>query len=150
MRIVLDTNVLLVSISRRSPHHPIFQAFEEKQYELLVTTDILLEYEEIIGEEMSVNVAQNIVKGIQESNNAPHIHKYFFWNLITVDPDDNKFVDCAIAGNADFIVTDDRHFKVLKSIPFPKVMVISADDFVEMLSGIRPEKRESSRKKKRH
>jgi len=43
MRVVLDTNVLLVSISRRSPHHPIFQAFEEKRYELLITTDILLE-----------------------------------------------------------------------------------------------------------
>jgi len=148
MRVVLDTNVLLVSISRRSPHHSIFKAFEEKQYELLVTTDLLLEYEEIIGKEMSANVAQNIVKGIQEANNAPHIHKYFFWNLITVDPDDNKFVDCAIAGNADFIVTDDRHFRVLKNIPFPKVKVISADDFVELLTGLRPVKREKSKKQK--
>jgi len=46
-------------------------------------------------------------------------------------------VDCAIAGIADFIVTDDRHFKVLKKIPFPKVKVISADDFVEILTGVR-------------
>lgn len=148
MRVVLDTNVLLVSISRRSPHHPIFRAFEEKQYELLVTTDIILEYEEIIGEEMSANVAENIVKGIRDARNAPYIHKYFYWNLISVDSDDNKFVDCAVAGSADFIVTDDRHFKVLKSIPFPKVKVISADDFVELLTDVRPEKREKSKKKK--
>jgi predicted nucleic acid-binding protein len=56
--------------------------------------------------------------------------------LITVDPDDNKFVDCAVAANADFICTEDKHFKVLKKVPFPPVKVISADDFVEILSGI--------------
>ncbi len=138
MRIVLDTNALLVSISRRSPHHPIFQAFEEKQYDLLITTDILLEYEEVIGDEMNATIATNVTQGIREAPNVWHIHKYYFWNLITVDPDDNKFVDCAIAGAADFIVTDDRHFKVLKKIPFPKVNIISADDFVELLTGIRP------------
>jgi len=137
MRVVLDTNVLLVSISRRSLHHPIFQAFEEKIYELLITTDILLEYEEVIGEEMSASLATKVVKGIQEAANVWHIHKYYFWDLITIDPDDNRFVDCAIAGIADFIVTDDRHFKVLKKIPFPKVKVISADDFVEILTGVR-------------
>jgi len=142
MKVVLGTNALFVSISRRPPHHPIFQAFEEKRYELLVTTDILLEYEEVIGEEMSVTLADNVVKGIREASNVWHIHKYYFWNLITFDPDDNKFVDCAVAGAADFIVTDDRHFRVLKKIPFPKVKVISADDFVELLTGVRPAKRQ--------
>ena len=105
---------------------------------MLVTTDILLEYEEVIGEEMSTDVADNLVKGIRDARNAPYIHKYFYWNLITIDPDDNKFVDCAVAGAADFIVTDDRHFKILNSISFPKVRVISADDFVEILTGVRP------------
>ena len=78
MRVVFDTNVLLVSISRRSLHHPIFQAFEEKIYELLITTDILLEYEEVIGEEMSASLATKVVKGIQEAANVWHIHKYYF------------------------------------------------------------------------
>lgn len=141
MKVVLDTNVLLVSISRRSAHHAIFRAFEEKQYDLLVTTDILLEYEEIIGEEMGTTLAQNVVKGIRKAPNVWHIHKYYFWNLISIDPDDNKFVDCAVAGAADFVVTNDRHFRVLKKIPFPKVKTISADDFVEMLTGERPIKK---------
>lgn len=51
------------------------------------------------------------------------------------DPDDDKFVDCAIAGNADFIVTNDRHFRVLKGIKFPKVKVITLEEFFEMLTG---------------
>ncbi len=144
MRIVLDTNALFVSISRRSPHHPIFQAFEEKQYDLLITTDILLEYGEVIGDEMNATIATNVSKGIQEASNVWHIHKYYFWNLITVDPDDNKFVNCAVAGAADFIVTEDRHFQILKKIPFPKVNTISADDFVELLTETRPIKQRRS------
>ena len=61
--------------------------------------------------------------------------------MITVDPDDNKFVDCAIAANAHFICTEDKHFNVLKTLPHLIIPVISADDFVEMLTGIRPEKK---------
>lgn len=52
-------------------------------------------------------------------------------NLIIADPDDNKFVDCAIAANARFIVTEDHHFNVLKDITFPSVAVVSIDDFLK-------------------
>ena len=38
-------------------------------------------------------------------------------------------VDCAIAANAKCIVTEDKHFKVLENIPFPKVEVIGIEDF---------------------
>ena len=55
---------------------------------------------------------------------------------MTEASDRNKFVDCAIASNADFIVTNDGHFNVLKNIPFPKVKVISIDDFMEILKTI--------------
>lgn len=53
---------------------------------------------------------------------------------MTNDPDDNKFVDCAIASNADFIVTEDRHFQLLKDVPFPRVNVIGIEEFKEVLS----------------
>ncbi len=49
------------------------------------------------------------------------------------DPDDNKFVDCAIIANADYIVSDDSHFKVLKDIPFPVVRVLSLEQFQQDL-----------------
>jgi predicted nucleic acid-binding protein len=65
--------------------------------------------------------------------NLLYVNKYYFWRLITIDPDDNKFVDCAIAANADFIVTDDKHFNVLKNVAFPSVKVINAAEFLEIL-----------------
>jgi len=44
------------------------------------------------------------------------------------DPDDNKFVDCAVAGNAKYIVTEDSHYDVLKGLDFPKVDIIKLDE----------------------
>ena len=47
--------------------------------------------------------------------------------------DDNKFVDCAIVAGADYIVSEDAHFRVLDEIPFPKVCVVRLARFVEEL-----------------
>ena len=55
-------------------------------------------------------------------------------NLITVDPDDNKFVDCAISANAHYIVTNDHHYDVLKDIDFPKVNIVNIQQFCIYLS----------------
>ncbi|MBK8564300.1 MAG: putative toxin-antitoxin system toxin component, PIN family [Saprospiraceae bacterium] len=139
MRVVLDTNVLLVAISRKTPYFSIFNSLMNGEYELCVTTDILNEYAEKLSQRFSEEAMYNLMKAIEKSPDILHVIKYFFWNLITADPDDNKFVDCAVAASADFIVTEDKHFKVLKDIPFPPVTVISMDDFVEMLTGMRPE-----------
>lgn len=59
---------------------------------------------------------------------------HFSFGLIEADKDDNKFVDCAIAANARCIVTEDKHFKILKEISFPKVEVVNIDYFKEHLS----------------
>jgi len=53
----------------------------------------------------------------------------FFFNLIQSDPDDNKFVDCAICGNAEIIVSNDAHFNILKQIGWPKLSVIRIEEY---------------------
>ena len=72
---------------------------------------------------------------ITYSINTLIVIPYYKWNLITADPDDNKFVDCALNAGADCIVTNDRHFNVLKDINFPKVNVIDIDTFKSIISG---------------
>ena len=133
MRVVIDTNILLVSVSDRSPYHSIFKSFIEGKYSLCVTTEILDEYAEILHTYSSKFLANNTLEVIENAINTVFITRYFAFELIKIDLDDNKFVDCAIASNADFIVTNDGHFSVLKNIPFPKVKVISIDDFMEIL-----------------
>ncbi|MFN7120003.1 MAG: putative toxin-antitoxin system toxin component, PIN family [Saprospiraceae bacterium] len=132
MKVVLDTNILTVIISKRSRYYPIWQSLRNGSFELLVTSDILLEYHEILSDDLSPELAENVLGGLELLPNLTLVTKYYYWDLIKQDPDDNKFVDCAIAGGADFIVTNDTHFKVLKNIPFPYVAVLSADEFLEM------------------
>jgi uncharacterized protein len=129
MNCVLDTNVLVASVSRKSPHYWIWQALLEEEITLCVTTDILNEYQEILGEFYSPAFALYILELIDQMPNVKFIKNYYFWNLITNDPDDNKFVDCAISCNASCIVSEDRHFRVLKKIPFPKVIVYKINEF---------------------
>ena len=134
-RIVLDTNSLLVSISRRGSAYPVWRGFQNGEYTLCVTNEILAEYEEVIARNTNIQVARNVVDYIVQSKNVEFIDPFFKLHLITADPDDNKFVDCAFAAGATFIVSDDTHYDVLKEIPFPQILVLRLKAFVERLSG---------------
>lgn len=138
MRVVIDTNILLVSISESSPYHLIFRSFIEGRYTLCVTTEILDEYAEILAVQANPTVANATLETIENAQNVSFTTRYFAFDLIKVDPDDNKFVDCAIASNADFIVINDGHFTMLKTISFPQVNVITISAFMELLSGTIP------------
>jgi uncharacterized protein len=61
--------------------------------------------------------------------NVHYVHPFYKWNLISVDPDDNKYCDCAVSGVADYIVTEDGHFEVLNTIPFPSIAIIDIINF---------------------
>lgn len=58
---------------------------------------------------------------------------YIHFGLINQDLDDNKFVACAVAANAEYIVSNDAHFNVLKEIDWPKVEVITIQDFIRQI-----------------
>ncbi len=53
--------------------------------------------------------------------------------LLPADSDDNKFVDCAVASDAEYIVTNDKHFNPLKEIPLPKVEIIKIAEFIKLI-----------------
>ncbi|GAA4802336.1 hypothetical protein GCM10023231_34120 [Olivibacter ginsenosidimutans] len=131
---VIDTNVLLVSISSRSKFHWIYEAILSGVFELAITPDIMLEYEEKISEHWSASVASNVVRSITELSTTVMISVYYNLNLISSDEDDNKFVDCAFAANADLIVTHDNHFNILKRVDFPRIPVVDVPEFKRRLT----------------
>lgn len=101
------------------------------KYCLCVTDEILDEYQEIIEQRTgSADIALNVISAILNRSNVSHVEVYYHFNLIKADKDDNKFVDCAIKANAKYIVSNDRHFDILKTIPFPQVEVIDIQQFL--------------------
>lgn len=133
-RIVLDTNCLLISLPRISPYRIIWDMFLRGKYVLCVSTEIIEEYSEIISVKTMSGIANNVITTILNAHNTELVTPYYRFNLIQADKDDNKFVDCCITANAQYIVTNDRHFDVLNQIEFPHVNVISAKDFAARLA----------------
>ena len=80
---------------------------------------MLLEYEEMFtrygGLERWPRVWRALQMTGQLHDNLRHVEPSYHWRLIAADPDDDKFADCAIAAEADWIITGDAHFDVLKS-----------------------------------
>ena len=62
MKVVLDTNALLVSIPRKSSYRPIFDGLLKNKFHLLVSNEILSEYEEIISAKTNQIVSSNIIE----------------------------------------------------------------------------------------
>ncbi|GHT38828.1 hypothetical protein FACS189437_00590 [Bacteroidia bacterium] len=136
MRIVLDTNCLLPSIFYNSPYYWIWEAFCEGKFTLCCSTDIIQEYEELLSNFYSEEISESVMNVIANAANIEEIIPYYKWNLIFADTDDNKFADCALNAGADFIVTNDKHFNILKEIDFPRINVIDIETFKTLLEQV--------------
>jgi putative PIN family toxin of toxin-antitoxin system len=133
VKVVLDTNILVSALSDRSKAHWVIRAFAAEKYTLVISHEILLEYEEVLLRKYNLQLVNTFLNTMKDSENVEMVEVYFQWKLLQ-DPDDNKFVDAAIASSADFIVSEDRDFKLLQKIDFPKVAVLRLDDFEKILN----------------
>jgi len=133
-RIVLDTNCLLQSLPSESPYHKIWTDILDGKICLCVNTEILHEYEEILARKTTREIAHNVVEAIARLHTTYYQEVYIHFGLITQDVDDNKFVDCAVAADAEYIVTNDAHFNVLKEIEWPKVLILTIQEFASQIA----------------
>ena len=132
-KIVLDTNCLLMSLPKISPYRIIWDDFLEGKLKLCVTNEILEEYMEILSQKTTPEIASNVVSVILSQSNVEFVTPYYKMHLIQADEDDNKFVDCAFIAGASCIVSNDAHFRILKEINFPKILVLSIKEFIGLL-----------------
>lgn len=134
MTVILDSNVLLVAIGKSSRYRLIWESFIQGKFQIGLTQDILHEYEEVLQEHSAPGAYEIVANIFAESPDVVFKHIYYNWNIINADPDDNKFFDAAIACNAEYLVTNDRHFDIVKNIEFPKVKISSAEEFLPILT----------------
>ena len=137
IRVVLDTNVLLVSLSTRSPYHWALRAVAEGQTVLCLTTGIALEYEEVVAEHMGRAAADALTSFLDGTPSVEWVRVRYRWRLIPADPDDDKFADCAIAAGAT-VVSEDRHFDAVRALDFPPLRVVGIEAFRRLLGEVHP------------
>lgn len=131
-KIVIDTNALLISIPKKSEHRWLIDKIANDEIDLFITNDILMEYEEILEKKTNTIIKNLTIDFLLNADNVYKIFSYYKLNLINSDPDDNKFVDCAFAASADFIISHDKHYEVLKNIQFPRINVIPIEEFKKL------------------
>jgi uncharacterized protein len=133
LRVIIDTNCLRASIPPKSPYYQLYQEFKKGSFEWYVSTEILLEYEEVLTKTYSSKTAQLVLNQLAVAPNVTFTEPAFRWQLVKNDPDDNKFVDLALGANADYLVTNDADFNFFKQLDFPSLNVIDLDSFLALL-----------------
>ena len=137
MKVVLDTNCILQLVFPKSSYKEVWDALLAEEYTICLSSEIMLEYREILERRFGSSLfAEEVIELIASLPNAEHVSPAYRFNLITSDPDDNKFVDCAITAGATYIVSNDHHFNELKRYEFPKVDVRTLNEFLEIIKDI--------------
>ena len=135
MTIVLDTNVLVQALDRGHPFGRILNRWVEGKFSWAVSTDVLMEYEEVItrmfGSDAWLRITRMMDLGEAVNDNLLRVATYFQFLVITGDRDDDKFADCSIAAHADYIITEDRHFRSLADAGY-KPQPISPQEFIAL------------------
>ena len=139
MIVCIDTNTL---IQGRNPGHrcfPILEAIVLGRIRWAVSNRILMEYQEVVsrtsGSGSWVDLARLMELIELTSGNLIRISPHFQFNVISTDPDDNAFTDCAIAANADYVITEDAHFSPLANAGYRPQPVTPAV-FIERYGGL--------------
>lgn len=139
MIVCIDTNVVLQARASGHPYFPILDACVAGRLSWAVSTGILLEYEEIVSA-MSGEIAWRKLARLMDlidltTRTLLRVNPHFQFRIIGDDPDDNTFTDCAVSAEADYIITEDRHFAPLAKAGY-KPMPISPTDFIAKFPNI--------------
>lgn len=132
-KVVIDTNVLRTTVNRKNFEFFIYEAFRGKKFDWVVSTEILNEYEEKLTEFYNPQTADFILTVLCTATNVIFAEPHFIWNIITADPDDNKFSDLAMSVNALCLVIYDGHFDVFKTLDFPTLKIVTPAELKDLL-----------------
>ncbi len=132
MRAVLDTNVL-ASAFKDPPGRvtPLWRAARQRRYRLVVSPAIMAEVAGVLRRKLGWEKPRIIQQLKDLARTGELIKPGATIAVITEDPDDNRILECAVAGHADLIVSGDRHLLKLKS--YEGIFIVRPVDFLRTL-----------------
>jgi|SRR3989344_5651594 len=137
MKVVIDTNVVISGTFWTGKSFQILKLVDQKKILMILTLPILKEYDNIINsdeilEKITVYQKARIQVMQKILNKAIFVEPKERVDIIKNDPDDNKFLEAAIAGGADYIISQDKkHLLILKK--FRNIPILSPDEFLELI-----------------
>jgi len=141
MRIVVDTNVLVSATYWKGDSYKVIRIANERQMTIMMSREITEEYYKVIkSDEVTEKVEKKnlmaekiITKVINESVVVEPKDKLF---IIKEDPDDDKFLECAVEGDAEYLVSRDKHLLKLKK--YKGIDIIKPEEFLRIINACKP------------
>jgi len=129
LRLILDTNIFLVSLAPNFKYHWIYQSLLRNKYDLVLSNEILTEYQEQITIRYGLEHSDASLDFLLLLPNIILKNPSFLWQLVEADKDDNKFIDTYIVWQCDYIISNDKHIHQIKTSKFPQIAVLRYDEF---------------------
>jgi putative PIN family toxin of toxin-antitoxin system len=140
MRVVLDTNVVVSSLLKtHSPLAELLTQAEKLTFDVLISESIQREYKRVIKRPKFHSYL-----GLSDDDVDSLVDRLFSRALLVTDihpiravsddPNDDKFIECAVAGGADAIVSGDKHLLALQS--YEEIRILTPAQFVAMLDAL--------------
>jgi len=130
VKVVVDTNVFVSGVFFSGPPYEILQAWRNGKIQLVVSPEILNEYRcvgDILAEDHpAVDLEPVLAYVIQ---NALVVSAPSLQERVCVDPDDDKFLACALASGSNMIISGDKH--LLKVSGYQSIEVLKPRDFLD-------------------
>lgn len=134
MKVTLDTNVLVSGTFWTGDSFTILNSIYKNKLRNITSKEIIKEYYEVINSDEIIDKIKDkrlrMLKIVHRViNNSEVVEPSMKIDIIKDDPDDNKILECAIAGNVDCIVSNDKHLLKLKE--YKNIPILTPDEFVE-------------------
>lgn len=132
MRVVLDTNIFISSVLGRRLR-VIVDEWKAGKFKLIVSEAIAREYLDVINRpKFQIPHIEIVTVTEYLLQYAEFVTPEEEFVVIAADPTDDKFLDAAVAGKVNFIVSGDGHLLALRS--FQDIPIITAADFIALLN----------------
>ena len=129
---VLDTNIVASATFWRGKPAHCLEAWTLGRFDLAMSHPILTEYEEVVARLSARYPEKRPTDWLTAVRQAGHLHLPAPLPAATADPDDEMFIECAVAAKADYLVTGDKgHLLSLKQAA--GVSIIAVSDFLRVL-----------------
>ena len=130
MKIVLDTNVFVSGVFFKGPPFQILQAWMEAIVQLVLSPDILEEYHrvgEILAEEHPAINFRPVLEFVIQNATIYSVPQ--FPERVCEDPDDDKFLACALASGSNLVVSGDKHLLAVSG--YKRITVLKPREFID-------------------
>lgn len=120
LKVVLDTNIFIAAyFNRKSASARIIDLCLDNEHELIFSSRLHKEVELILNNVKAEGEFQERIQNIfMNASQVKPTQKVF---MVKEDPDDNKFLECALEGKADYLITSDRHLLELGEFAQTKI-----------------------------